>query len=98
MEKIDRKFPPVIPPPTKEKTQLPPQDKLQKQSASESMLVLKVCPKYTLAWNGDTNEQLTITVCSNASRNKMPRLRIKPGMEIKVTITQEVSPYAKSKR
>ena len=96
MNETPRKFPPVIHPPAKEKTQLPPQDKLQKQGASETMIVVKVRPQYTIARDGKELEQLAYFVASKEDRYKMPRLRIRPGMEIKVTIVKE-APNAKSR-
>ena len=75
------KKPPVIPPPPKPDVKPEPlQVNAKPQRDFERAYVLKVTPEYRVG-----RSRLILELVSTKDKNKMPNIRIKPGMIIKIT-------------
>jgi hypothetical protein len=79
------KAPPIILPPEKPKEQ--PQEKLNYPAprSSEVVFVLKVVPEYRIK----DRSRLVVELTHLNDHFKMPRIRLRPGMYIKLTVIAE---------
>jgi hypothetical protein len=87
------KPPPIIPPPVRKP--LPPVSQVESAKPSkpfQTVYVLKVMPEYRYG-----RSRLIVELTSADNKKVMPKLKLKPGMLVKITVMREpIDPKAKA--